>query len=1383
MKKKLLSALSLLMLYFGSIAQTNIANYTFTSSVGAYTPLTGATTYTNAWDDQVSAAIPLGGNFVFGGVTYTTCFIGSNGHVSFGAAASTTNYTPISTLGSTTGMISGFGCDGASSTLATAAPLISYMNVGSEFVVEFKDHATYNGRAAEAVNFQIRLNLTTNQIKIVYGACTAPNYGYTPQVGIRGNSTTWASNVNNLLIGNVPASTTCDWTKAVTNSASTGGLLYNPSNLNVVPVTGLTFAWDAPAGTLAPVRAFSAVSGIGTTSAVIAWTAPTSATQYNLQYRIPGSCTWTNFSGNPVSAATATLTGLTASTIYQVRVQSSNGTTNAIWSHIPNQAGTGSGYVAAGTFSTIASCVAPTALNYTSLTATTAGFTWTPGATETNWDVYYGPQPLTVPSGTTVPTTTTTSPVFNLTGLTPNTAYAIYVRANCGGPSSNWTAVTNFTTSCLNTTLPFTEGFNSTSMPSCWSQQYVTGTSNMQFVASSSNPGTTPFEGTDYVYWNSYSYSNLQETRLVSPPITTTGTLSVDVNFRWYNENNTSYVTGQYATEGVTVEYSLNGITWNTVQFFPRHDGSFAAGTGGWNLKTLTLPAGAGNQSTIYVGFKFHSGFGDNCSLDKVDIIGTPTCTQTPVAGVITGTNNLNVNTSGGFTISPAVGNLQWYTTPSATSTVFSSVPSGTNSTINYTATTAGTVFLTVIASNPGCPNDTANVPFQVIVNPLPGDMACSPVPLTVGPASVYHKLVGYGIQTNEIAPPGTACQTNTTWCNATLNNTKWFSFTAPTSGNVTVQSPGFDTQLAVWSTGNCADLTSATTPATLVAANDDDAQYTAHGGVQYSSYVNALCLTPGATYYIQLDSYSAATANDSTKVEIIDLGANTFTTLAANYCTPAATVALGANIPGGVFTLDASSTAITAFDPTTAGVGTHTVYYNVYGCISSSVTNVSASPNVSAASSATAICSGSSVTLTASGANTYLWNTSSTNTVVVDSPTGNTTYTVTGTTGACSGTNVVSVVVNALPSVSITGTNTICSGQSVILTGNGANTYSWSTAATTNTISDSPANTTVYTVNGTDANSCSNTATFAVTVNQNPTVTVSGGSVCSGGSFTLSPSGATTYTYLPSGPVVTPASTTAYTITGTDALGCVSASAAVASVAVNATPTLVIGTSTLTVCAGTTVNIGVTGANTYTWSTGANGAAISPTVNGTTSYSVVGQSSVGCNATASVTINATANPTVAAISSASLICVGQTASLTASGAATYVWNTTSTNTIIAVSPTVTTSYTVTGTTSGCSSNFVISQAVSPCTGINAKAASTIGTLVYPNPNTGEFTVELNNGSVKTIDVMDLTGRIILSNTTSNDKVDFNINTLANGIYFVKVQSNNSVEVIKIVKQ
>ena len=72
---------------------------------------------------------------------------------------------------------------------------------------------------------------------------------------------------------------------------------------------------------------------------------------------------------------------------------------------------------------------------------------------------------------------------------------------------------------------------------------------------------------------------------------------------------------------------------------------------------------------------------------------------------------------------------------------------------------------------------------------------------------------------------------------------------------------------------------------------------------------------------------------------------------------------------------------------------------------------------------------------------------------------------------------------------------------------------------------------------------------------------------------------------------------------------------------------------------------------------------------------------------------------------------------------------------------------------------------------------------VYPNPNAGEFTVELDNGLNKSIEVTDLTGRVILVSTTKEDKATINISTFAKGVYYVKVQSNNSVEVIKVIKQ
>jgi hypothetical protein len=90
------------------------------------------------------------------------------------------------------------------------------------------------------------------------------------------------------------------------------------------------------------------------------------------------------------------------------------------------------------------------------------------------------------------------------------------------------------------------------------------------------------------------------------------------------------------------------------------------------------------------------------------------------------------------------------------------------------------------------------------------------------------------------------------------------------------------------------------------------------------------------------------------------------------------------------------------------------------------------------------------------------------------------------------------------------------------------------------------PSVTTTYTVTGTNANGCVNTATRTITVNALPTVgtTVTNATICAGSSTTITGTGAVSYTWMPgslSGTSinVTPSVTTTYTVTGTAANGC----------------------------------------------------------------------------------------------------------------------------------------------------------------------------------------------------------------------------------------------------
>ena len=139
---------------------------------------------------------------------------------------------------------------------------------------------------------------------------------------------------------------------------------------------------------------------------------------------------------------------------------------------------------------------------------------------------------------------------------------------------------------------------------------------------------------------------------------------------------------------------------------------------------------------------------------------------------------------------------------------------------------------------------------------------------------------------------------------------------------------------------------------------------------------------------------------------------------------------------------------------------------------------------------------------------------------------------------------------------------------------------------------------------------------------------------------------------------------------------------------------------------------------------------------------------------------------------------------LTASGASSYVWNTTATTAVIAVSPTTTTSYTVTGTNAaGCSAVAVISQSVSTCTDIKNSSfnSSNLSFLVYPNPSNGLFNVQLESAS--TIEVTDVLGRVILTDNVNAGTYQLNLGTNVNGVYFVKSIVNGKTKTVKIIKE
>ena len=365
----------------------------------------------------------------------------------------------------------------------------------------------------------------------------------------------------------------------------------------------------------------------------------------------------------------------------------------------------------------------------------------------------------------------------------------------------------------------------------------------------------------------------------------------------------------------------------------------------------------------------------------------------------------------------------------------------------------------------------------------------------------------------------------------------------------------------------------------------------------------------------------------------------------------------------------------------------------NTFGCVTSAVLTVNvnaAVPTLTVVNTASSsICPSVQVTLTGSGATTYSWSNNVTNGVAFTPSVAGTSasYTLNGT-NACGTTSAVATVsVHSLPTISVTAsTASLCSGNSATLVATGANTYTWSggPVPVTNGVAFFPPTSGNYTVIGTSALGCTNSAQSAISVVLTPSAqpTAAPSLICIGACSSLNASGATSYTWLPgninsSGAAMCPTTTTTYTLIKSNA-NCVDTKTV--TVIVNQLPSVFALATPSLVCASKPAVISGGGATTFTWQPGnLSGANVTVTPAANIVYTVSASDGT-CINTTTVALNTKPNPTVSIVPSSTAICFGNQATLTANGGLTYTWTpNTLTGTTVLVSPPTTTLFTVVG--------------------------------------------------------------------------------------------------------
>ena len=334
---------------------------------------------------------------------------------------------------------------------------------------------------------------------------------------------------------------------------------------------------------------------------------------------------------------------------------------------------------------------------------------------------------------------------------------------------------------------------------------------------------------------------------------------------------------------------------------------------------------------------------------------------------------------------------------------------------------------------------------------------------------------------------------------------------------------------------------------------------------------------------------------------------------------------------------------------------------------------------------------------------------------------------------------NTQTTAINFTSSVPNTVFNWINNNSSIGLAANGTGDISsftvtnTGTAPQTSTIIVTPS----FTNNGLTCTGQSDT--FLIIVNPVPALTMAQTDtvICYGKSVLISVSGAMTYQWSNnlgnnSTILVTPDANSTYSVTGTNQYGCTSSVSA--SIVVNPVPDVGINPDSIEICDNTTITLVASGANTYLWAggLGAN-ASITITPHNTTTYVVTGTNQYGCTSSARSKVIVHPLPVVTINPNNSEICLGDTISLVANGAQTYLWSGgLGTNNSLSVSPQVSTTYNVTGTNQwGCTASVSANIIVHPLPNLTISPHNI--SICYGESTTltanGAHTYQWSNGS------------------------------------------------------
>jgi trimeric autotransporter adhesin len=572
----------------------------------------------------------------------------------------------------------------------------------------------------------------------------------------------------------------------------------------------------------------------------------------------------------------------------------------------------------------------------------------------------------------------------------------------------------------------------------------------------------------------------------------------------------------------------------------------------------------------------------------------------------------------------------------------------------------------------------------------------------------------------------------------------------------------------------------------------------------------------PGHTYSWSTGATSQTVLADTSGMYAVTVTSSAMCTAADTISitvNPVPAVTLGSDVTqcGGAVSLDPGpgyvsyswSTGATTQSISASATGSYAVIVqNGFMCSNSDTVMVTINPNpVVTLGADVSFCAGDSTTLDAGNAGmSFAWSEGSTTQAITVNTADIFSVIVTNPATGCSGYDTIVTTINALPVVNLGPDINQCGGSVTLNAGNPGSTFAWSEPYVSQTIPVAASGT--YWVQVTNAAGCVASDTIIVAINAVPSVNLGADITQCGGTVTLNAGNAGSsysWSHGPTTQTTVISSSGNYSVVVTTAQNCTNSDTVM--ITINPLPVPFAGNDT-TICMGASVTLdGGPGYASYSWAENSVIIGTTQTVvvtpAATTTYDLSVTDANGCS-------SATAAMVTIIVEQAPV--AGFTSSITGGFNASFT-NTTGSSTTLpftsswdfgdsqgATTTNASHTYTANGTytvtlivTTACGSDTATQTVI--ITGVGIEEADMLKEVkVYPNPSDGIFSIELVNppaGQIS-VTVTDMTGRTAYNSVLDANgelKRTLDLSSMAKGVYYLRMDSENMTEIRKIVIQ